>query len=144
MAVAKHNSLTVTSTNCVRPNISGRKITTLFNGDKFELSNFGKSARTLHYETPQRKQNEVKQSVRDPGISFEPNGKFNQHITGVVAKGNRMVRWILRTFRTRTKEVMLTLPKTLGVPQAEYGCIIWMPTSQNSVNLIESIQRRFY
>ena len=38
---------------------------------------------------------------------------------------------------------MLTLLKILAVPQAEHGCIIWMPTSQNSVNLTESIQRRF-
>ena len=34
---------------------------------------------------------------------------------------------------------MLTLLKTLVVPEVEYGCSIWMPTSQNSVNLIESI-----
>ena len=51
------------------------------------------------------------------------------------------VGWILRTFRTRTKEIMLILLKLLSVPQVEYGCIIWMPTSQNSKNLIESIQR---
>ena len=38
---------------------------------------------------------------------------------------------------------MLALLKALVVPQVEYGCIIWMPTAQNSVNLIESIQRRF-
>ena len=54
-----------------------------------------------------------------------------------------MVGWILRTFRTRIKEVMLTLLKTLVVPQLEYRCIIWMLTCQNSVNLIKSIQRRF-
>ena len=38
---------------------------------------------------------------------------------------------------------MLTLLKILAVPQVEHGCIIWMPTSQNSVNLTESILRRF-
>ena len=54
-----------------------------------------------------------------------------------------MVGWILRTFRTCIKEVMLTLLKTLVVPQLEYRCIIWMLISQNSVNVIESIQRIF-
>ena len=57
-----------------------------------------------------------------------------------MAKGNHMIGWTLRTFRIRTKEIML---KTLVVPQVEYGCIVWMLTSQNSVNLIESIQRKF-
>ena len=53
-----------------------------------------------------------------------------------------MVGWILRTLRSRTKEVMLILLKALVVPQAEYEYFIWRPTSQNSVNLIERIQRR--
>ena len=73
---------------------------------------------------------------------FEPNGKFDKHITSAVAKGNRMVGWILRTLKSRTKEVMLILLKALVVPQAEYECFIWRPTSQSSVNLIECIQRR--
>ena len=33
--------------------------------------------------------------------------------------------------------------KTLVVAQEEHRCIIWMPTSQNSVILIKSTQRRF-
>ena len=74
---------------------------------------------------------------------FKPNGKFDKQITIVVAKSNRMVGWSLWTFRTRTKEIMLTILKALAVPQVEHGCIIWMSTSQNSVNLIESIQGRF-
>ena len=35
-----------------------------------------------------------------------------------------------------------TLEKLI-VSQVENGCIIWMPTSNNSVNLNGSIQRRF-
>ena len=37
---------------------------------------------------------------------------------------------------------MLTLLKTVVAPQVEHGWIIWMPTSQYSVNVIESIQRK--
>ena len=62
----------------------------LYNRDKFELLNFGKSARSFHYETSQRNQIEAKQSGRDLGVIFKPNGNFDKHITGVVAKGNRM------------------------------------------------------
>ena len=70
------------------------------------------------------KQIEAKEIVRDLGIIFEPNGKFDKHITTVVAKSNDMVGWILWMFRTHTKKIMLTSLKTLVVPQVEYGCII--------------------
>ena len=45
----------------------------VFNGDNLEMLNFGKTARTYHYETPQGKQIESKESVRDLGIIFDPN-----------------------------------------------------------------------
>ena len=96
----------------------------LFNRDELELLNFGKNTRTFHCERSQGKQLEGKVSAKDLGIKFEPNEKFNKYITSVVAKGNCMVGWILRTFRTCTKEIMLTLLKLLSVPQVEYGCII--------------------
>ena len=63
----------------------------LFNREKFKLLDFGKSARTLHYETPQGKQTEGKESARDLEIIFDSNGKITKHIISVVAKGNRMV-----------------------------------------------------
>ena len=68
---------------------------------KFELLNFGKSARKFHYETPQEKQIETKDSIRDLGIIFDPNGEFNKHIIKVVAKSYCVVGLILQTFRTR-------------------------------------------
>ena len=83
------------------------------------MLSFGKSARTFHYEAPQGKQIEAKESVRDLEIIFEPNGKFDKHITSVVAHGC-MVGGILWTFRTIGKEVVLTLLKTLIVPQVEH------------------------
>ena len=82
------------------------------------------------YLTSSGKQVEAKVGVGDQRIIFELNGKFDKHITNILPKSNCMVRWILRTFRTRTKEIMFTLFKTSAVPQVEYGCIIWMPISQ--------------
>ena len=76
-------------------------------------------------------------------IIFTLSRKCHKHITSIVAKGNTLVGRILQMLRTHSKEVMLTLLKTLIVPQVEYGYVIWMPISQNLVNLIVSIQRRF-
>ena len=80
-----------TSTKCIRTNIYlGRRYNMLFNRDKFELLNCEKNTRTFHCERSQGKQLEGKVSVRDLGIIFEPNGKFNKYITSVVPKGNCM------------------------------------------------------
>ena len=55
----------------------------VFNGDKFEMLNFGKTAKTYHYEAPKGKQIESKESVRDLGFIFEPSGKFDKHLSRV-------------------------------------------------------------
>lgn len=60
------------------------------------MLNFGKSVCSFYYETPQGKQIETKESVRDLGITFEPKWKFEKYITSVVAKGNRMGGWVLQ------------------------------------------------
>ena len=67
---------------------------------KSEWFNFMKSAK--HSIMKHLKGNKLKESVRDRRIIFERNGKFDKYITSVVAKGNCMVGWILRTFTTRT------------------------------------------
>ena len=54
-----------------------------------------------------------------------------------------MVGWILRRFRNNTTQVMVTLLKTLVVLHAEYLFVIYMPTSQNSVSLIVSINASY-
>ena len=89
----------------------------------------GEKARSYHYITPQRKQIEAKESVRDLQIIFEPNGKLDKHITNIAAKGTCMVGWILWIIRTCIKEAMFLLLSKLAGPQVEYRCIIWMPAS---------------
>ena len=75
------------------------------------------------------------------GIIFEPNEISDKHITSKV--GNRKVGWILRTFKNHTTEVVVTPLKTFVVLHAEYLFVICMPTSQNSIGLIESISASY-
>ena len=48
-----------------------------------------------------------------------------------------------RAFKYKTTPLMRTLLKQLIVPQVEYGSVIWHPRSQQQINLIESVQRRY-
>ena len=70
----------------------------IYNGDKFEMLSFGKSNLTSQYLTLQGEPIESKESVRDPGIIFQSNGKFDKQIIHIVGKSTSMPGWILRTF----------------------------------------------
>ena len=77
------------------------------------------------------------------GILLQDNLLFHQHIVTITAKGHRLAGWALRTFRSRNKELMLTLLKPLIVHQLEYACVNWSSFDANHVKLLEGVQRRF-
>ena len=68
---------------------------------------------------------------------------FNENIEIMVKRGKRMAGWVLRTFQTRDKDVMLTLFKALIRPFIEYGCQVWNPHNIGEINKLENIQRAF-
>jgi hypothetical protein len=68
---------------------------------------------------------------------------FRPHIQSVITKASRMAGWVLRTFKTRERQVMLTLYKELVLSQLEYCCLVWAPTNVASVIAIEAEQRAY-
>jgi hypothetical protein len=61
----------------------------------------------------------------------------------VITKASRMAGWVLRTFKTRERQVMLTLYKQLVLSQLEYCCPVWAPTDVASIMAIEAVQRAY-
>ena len=115
----------------------------VFNDGKFELLTIGRSLRDTNYLTTTGQKIEPKPVVKDLGIKISNDLHFKQHIQDTVAKGNRMAGYILRTFKTRKKDTMRRLLKTLIIPLIEYGSIIWSPGDQGQVEALESVQRNF-
>ena len=115
----------------------------LFNEKKFEHLSYGKPDETFGYDTPQGKQIQGKETVRDLGVYFSSTGSFKEHILKVVADGKKLSGFILRTFRTRDRVAMLTLLKSLLVSKLEYACVVWSPTDKTLVRLLENVQRQF-
>ena len=54
-----------------------------------------------------------------------------------------MCSWILRTFKTRTPELMLTTWKSLVQPILDYCSQLWSPSKKGLIQEIEDIQRSF-
>ena len=85
----------------------------------------------------------LKSSLKDLGILVQNDAKFDQNIEEVCKKSRRQAGWILRTFKTREPEAMLTLYRALVLPIAEYCCQLWSPTAIGKIKELESIQRSF-
>ena len=68
---------------------------------------------------------------------------FNEHIHVVAGKGKQMAGWALRTFTSRDPFLMKTMLRQVVLSRLEYCCVLWSPTTQNEINVLESVQRFF-
>lgn len=114
-----------------------------FNGKKFQCISFGSSNRVPQYTTSTRQNIEVKDCVNDLGVLLEDNLLFHKHIKSMAAKGHRMAGWSFRTIKDRKTSTLLTILKSLVIPQTEYASVVWTPHDQVHINILEGVQRRF-
>ena len=68
---------------------------------------------------------------------------FTKHIDKVIETANDMCSWILRTFKSRSPDLMLTTWKSLVLPILDYCSQLWCPTSKGDIQRIEKIQQSF-
>ena len=68
---------------------------------------------------------------------------FNIHIENVVAGANKLVGWALRTFRRRSRKLMLTIWKSLVQSKLDYCSQLWSPSDQGNIARLESVAKNF-
>ena len=115
----------------------------LFNNKKFQAIRFADLLNPANYIGPDGKQIQDHITVKDLGIHMSCDLSFEFHIRELAAKGKRLAGWILRTFQSRHKEIMLILLKLIIHPTLEYCCVLWSPTDSTMISLLESVQRFF-
>ena len=88
----------------------------VFNGDKFEMLRFWPNSDkpATSYTDPDGNCIEEKDHLRDLGVELSSDLTFSIHIENIVSGASRLVGWIMRTFRRRSKGVMLPLWKYLN------------------------------
>ena len=82
-------------------------------------------------------------TVKDLGVLISNDLSFDQHIHTVAKRGRKMAGWILRIFNSRDRSFLVPLLKQLIHSTIEYCCILWSPTRQELITLIESIQKYY-
>ena len=68
---------------------------------------------------------------------------FSIHIDQVVTSVTKMVGWVLRSFRSRSKLVMLTCWSSLLQSRLDYCCQVWSPNDQASISKLENVAKQF-
>ena len=84
----------------------------------------------------------TKKQVRDLGIMMSNTATFMLHIRNIVKKARDKIGWMLRVFQSRQLSLMLTVLKSLVIPQLEYCCQLWNPWKAKHMQAIVAIQRK--
>ena len=114
-----------------------------FNSDIFQAIRFAELFTKCDYTDDADALIKQMEIVKDLGIYMSQDMTFDSHIRTVANKGKQLAGWILRTFHTRSPTVMLTLLKQLIYPTTEYNSVLWSPTSEELIKVIESVQKNF-
>ena len=112
------------------------------NEEKFMLLQHGKNN---EIKTPYRiNENLLLQQseyAKDLGILVDKDLKWSYHIATITTSATQLAGWVMRVFKNRTKEVILTLYKSLIRPKLEYGCVVWNPHLISDIAKLEAVQR---
>jgi hypothetical protein len=119
-----------------------------FNSDKFEYMAYSRNPTIdTSYKSAYVDNNgdviQKSEHVKDLGVYMSANGTFTYHINNTASKAKQMCGWILRTFSTRTCLAMITLYKSLVLPQLDYCSQLWNPSTAAEINILELVQRTF-
>lgn len=109
---------------------------------KFQLLSHGnKENLKVPYKIEQNVLLEKSEDVKDLGVTLSENATFSTHIGNITTSAKRLASWTLRTFQSRSQEVVMLLYKTYVRPILEYSCALWSPHLIKDITAIEAIQR---
>ena len=92
----------------------------------------------LYYDTGQKTPLQKESDIKDLGVYVSENLSWETHIVDAIKKGRKFMGWILRSFRSRKAEVIITLYQAYVIPRLEYA---WTPYLIQDITRMESIQR---
>ena len=116
-----------------------------FNSEKFECIRYWprNNKPNFIYKSPDGSVIEEKDHLRDLGVEMASDLTYSIHISNTVTAANRLVGWALRSFRRRSRLVMLTLWKCLIQSKLDYTSQLWSPSDQASITMLEGVARHF-
>ena len=112
-----------------------------FNTDKCNILHFGKNNPNIEYSMDE-KLISASRTIKDLGIIFEDNFKFEEHMGIIFKNANSKLGIIKNTFHELTIDNFIILYKALVRPILEYCCTTWSPHFIKDHKEIEKVQKR--
>ena len=81
--------------------------------------------------------------LKDLGVMVSPDLSWTPHINTITSRARSITYWVLSVFKTREKNTMITLYKSLIRSHLEYCCPLWHPSKIGDIQELESVQRTF-
>ena len=98
------------------------------------------TAQWVHYSTPSGQDLTPASSVKDLGVHLSPDMKWSLQATIAAQNANKMASWVLSVFSNRSKDVLLTLNKSIVRSRLEYSYPVWNPSSMQDIKKLEFTQ----
>ena len=117
-----------------------------FNDTKFDLIRYGQNTQLKEataYNSNANTNIEAKSSTKDLGVTMSATAEFTEHIAGIVETVKDLTAWILRSFKSRSRYVMLFLWKTIVIPRLDYCSQLWNPSKAYLITQLEELQKHF-
>ena len=116
-----------------------------FNDSKFERITYGRNEalKNIPYTAADGSTIQPSHDVKDLGVTMSDNATFKTHITKISSKATQLSSWVLRTFITRERSVMLMLWKALILSRLEGCSPLWNPMSVGDIMALENVQRSY-
>ena len=110
----------------------------VFNSEKFECIRFWPKASKpdFQYKSPDGSTIEEKSHLRDLGVEVSSDLSFTLHIANTTTAATKLVGWALRTFSRRSRNLMLTIWKSLIQSKLDYCSQLWSPPDQSSISTV--------
>ena len=112
-----------------------------FNVDKCRVLHLGPGNPHSNYDMSGHILSSTK-SEKDLGVLVDSSLNFHSQTSAAVAKANKLLGIIKKSFASLSKELLPPLFKTLIRPHLKFGNSIWGPQSRGDQKLIERVQRR--
>ena len=84
-----------------------------------------------------------KEHIKDLGVMISSDLSFSHHINKVVQSCYKLTGWVLRSFKGRSRPLMMTLWNTMVQSRLDYCSQLWSPNTAGNINLLEDVQRSY-
>ena len=126
------------------------RVNMFFNSDKFECVRYWPNqdiGTVFCSEFPYKDEDgniiEEKTELKDLGIQMSSDLTFGKHISKITTSCRKLAGWVMRTFKTRSATVLVTIWKSLLQSRLDYCSQLWSPYTASDINKIEDVQRKF-